>query len=82
MATGIGAVIIFAMFYFLKKMYQKLILKKSNNEILLEELQEEYSEFCSKLNIFKSKRRIEKERKDYLDEISLLEKRIQEENNN
>jgi len=76
MAQGIMLAIIGMIFYFLKNMYQKVVLKKSDDEILLEQLNQEYLDSLSKWNLFKSKDKVEKEKNEILKRISDLEAKI------
>jgi len=78
MAQGIMLAIIGMLFYFLKNTYQKVVLKKSDDEILLEKLNQEYLDSIDKWNLFKSKSKdkVEKEDKEMLKRISDLEAKI------
>ena len=76
MAQVIMLAVIGMIFYFLKYMYQKVVLKKSNDEILLEQLNQEYLDSLSKWNLFKSKDKVEKDENEMLERISDLAAKI------
>jgi len=80
MVVGIYLAILGIMFYFLKNLYQKIILKKSNDEILLDELLQEYSDSLSKFHFLKSKEKVEKEQNNLRNKIIELENKIKKNN--
>ena len=79
MGVAIGLMIIGAIFYFLKYMYQTAVLKKSKNEILLEELEKECLEYCGKLHLLTSEEKFQIKRKDYKERIAALKLVVEKE---
>jgi hypothetical protein len=85
MLLGITGAIVFGtlawIYIFLKDKYREVVLKKSKDEILLEDLQKEYADFEKKSHLFTSNKKIAKERNEYLEGISFVANRIKEEKN-
>lgn len=79
MAAAFWLMIFGAIYYALKYMFQRVALKKSSNEILLEELEKKCAELVSSSNIFKSEKQFRKELDAYHDEISSLKLIVEKE---
>lgn len=61
MASAVWLVIFGMIFYFIKNMYQKVVLKKSDDEILFEKLGDEAVDSLNSWNLFKSKEKVKEE---------------------
>ncbi len=76
MASAVWLVIFGMIFYFFQHMYQKVVLKKSDDEIRLDDLSKEAQDLILNPGMFKSKKKIDKKIEDIVKEMDILENKI------
>lgn len=79
MAAALWLMIFGAIYYALKYMFQRVVLKKSKNEMLLEETEKKLEELVLSSTLFKSKEKVNKEIEAYMAEISSLKLIVEKE---
>lgn len=76
MVAGIQLAILAMIFWFLKYLFDRFILKKSKDEIALKNLRKRSAELYLNPSMLKSQKKIDKELEDIDEEINILENKI------